>query len=489
MVLARSLAEGIDDGGFDEDTYIGHLDRLPLPGPTEIERALLDVAADSVVLRIDDLMAGAAERLGFDHDDPVVGHLIEHVEQDLTDELGPLAWLAGDRTAHVAALCDGIVLTHVLNESERAIGALTVSFDLAGSAGSRSRPARRRRSSGSLRSAGTWPGAAPPGGSTVSRSAPLWPCGRPRRRRRHPTAARAAPGTETTLLDLLDEHDPYVIASGPATSTGRQNYEPGKQTARGVRDRRDHRRPRRPRRPPRRRLRDRHPRAMVDRAPRAQRRPVGDPRPVPTRRQPAHHHHQQRRARRPHPAAPPRRARGHDRLRHPHTGRRRRPRPNPSSRPPWRLILRHWHSSSSREQRPGRMPCSLDVSHRLDGGPPSRRRWVGPPGVRPGPSANAGGVTSMRASALRSTRPTVTRGVDHRSCSSNQPARQLLRGFGHVFWVPPRDRPRGEVGGPVQLPWPRSISGCRPAHTRPCLHRQKPDDVLGDLCAIRHRWR
>ena len=80
-------------------------------------------------------MARTAERLGFDHDDPIVVRLIEHVEEDLTDEFGPLVWLSGDRTAHTSALREGIVLTHVLNESEKAIGALTVSFDLAGFGG------------------------------------------------------------------------------------------------------------------------------------------------------------------------------------------------------------------------------------------------------------------------------------------------------------------------------------------------------------------
>lgn len=45
---------------------------------------------------------------------------------------GPLALVAGNRTAHVEALCEDIVLSHVLNDAERALGALTVSFDLAG---------------------------------------------------------------------------------------------------------------------------------------------------------------------------------------------------------------------------------------------------------------------------------------------------------------------------------------------------------------------
>jgi hypothetical protein len=132
LVFTQTLTEGLDDRNFDEDSYAARLDRLPLPGPDEIERALLDVAADAVVLPTDRLAAGAAERLGYPPDDPVVGHLVEHVEDDLTDEFGPLAWLPSDRTAHVASLCDGIVLTHTLNEAEHTIGTLVLSFDLAG---------------------------------------------------------------------------------------------------------------------------------------------------------------------------------------------------------------------------------------------------------------------------------------------------------------------------------------------------------------------
>lgn len=138
MVFLRSMADLADDpdaDGFDEDTYAARLDRLPLPSPAKIEQALLDLAAASVVVPTGDLVARTAERLGFDRDDPIMARLVEHVEEELTDEFGPLVWLSGDRTAHSATLREGIVLTHVLDESEKAIGALTVSFDLAGFGG------------------------------------------------------------------------------------------------------------------------------------------------------------------------------------------------------------------------------------------------------------------------------------------------------------------------------------------------------------------
>lgn len=132
MAFTQTVAEAIDGGAFDEAAFAQRLARLPLPGEAEIELALLDVAEATVVLSTDELIAAAAERLGFEGDDPVIVHLVEHVEEDLADELGPLAWLTGNRTAHVESLCEGIVLTHVLNDAERALGALTVSFDLAG---------------------------------------------------------------------------------------------------------------------------------------------------------------------------------------------------------------------------------------------------------------------------------------------------------------------------------------------------------------------
>jgi hypothetical protein len=135
MVFLQSITDRLGDGAFDEDTYTARFDRLPLPGPAELERALLEVATRSVVLPTGDLVARTAERLGFDHDDPIMVRLIERVEEHLAEELGPLVWLSGDRTAHTPMLREGIVLTHVVNESEKAIGALTVSFDLAGFGG------------------------------------------------------------------------------------------------------------------------------------------------------------------------------------------------------------------------------------------------------------------------------------------------------------------------------------------------------------------
>jgi hypothetical protein len=176
MVFLQSITDRLGDGAFDEDTCAARLERLPLPGPAEVERVLLDVAAGSVVLPTGDLVAGAAERLGFDRDDPIAVRLIERVEEHLTDEFGGLVWLSGDRTAHTSALRERIVLTHVLSEPEKAIGALSVSFDLAGFGGveepsTDGAPVEAvSAESGHL----AWWG--PDGGWTASRSTPSWPC-------------------------------------------------------------------------------------------------------------------------------------------------------------------------------------------------------------------------------------------------------------------------------------------------------------------------
>jgi len=107
-------------------------DEFPVPGAEEVEHALLAVAAEAGALPTEELIARVVQRLGASADDRGVVALVEGIEEALTDEFGPLAWMSGDRTAHVPTLCEGIVLTHVLSDAERESGALQVSFDLAG---------------------------------------------------------------------------------------------------------------------------------------------------------------------------------------------------------------------------------------------------------------------------------------------------------------------------------------------------------------------
>jgi hypothetical protein len=131
MAFTRSVQDSQADGSDPEAAYNARLDQLPLPAAAEIESALLDVAEQAVVIDTDTLVAESVEILGHRRDDPLVVQLVEMVEERLADD-GPLAWLPHDRTAHVPSLTAGIVLTHVLNDAERTIGSLVVSFDLAG---------------------------------------------------------------------------------------------------------------------------------------------------------------------------------------------------------------------------------------------------------------------------------------------------------------------------------------------------------------------
>ncbi|MFI5040779.1 MAG: YecA family protein [Acidimicrobiales bacterium] len=120
-----------DEGAVDPVEYVAALAGLPLPTAGEIERTLIDVVrshqgidaeeADGLVL--------AALRRG--PDDELVRMLVDRVTEQLVDDDGPLAWLADDRTVHVGDLTAGVVMTHRLSDTERRLGLLNTSFDLA----------------------------------------------------------------------------------------------------------------------------------------------------------------------------------------------------------------------------------------------------------------------------------------------------------------------------------------------------------------------
>ncbi|HMC04982.1 MAG TPA: hypothetical protein VKJ83_05875, partial [Actinomycetota bacterium] len=124
----RILAE---ETGFDEAAYVAALRRLPLPDPNEaataVEEAVLacqGIESDRVV---DLVLAGLAR----EPDDILTEHLVGHLLDDLIDEGGPLALLAGDRMVHVGDLTAGTVMTHHLSEAEARLGMITATVDLA----------------------------------------------------------------------------------------------------------------------------------------------------------------------------------------------------------------------------------------------------------------------------------------------------------------------------------------------------------------------
>src|SRR5437763_1456272 len=122
----RILAE---ETGFDEAAYVAALRRLPLPDPNEaataVEEAVLacqGIESDRVV---DLVLAGLAR----EPDDILTEHLVGHLLDDLIDEGGPLALLAGDRMVHVGDLTAGTVMTHHLSEAEARPGMITATVD------------------------------------------------------------------------------------------------------------------------------------------------------------------------------------------------------------------------------------------------------------------------------------------------------------------------------------------------------------------------
>jgi hypothetical protein len=133
MVFAVTTQEMlVADRSFDPAGYATALDRLPLPTAEELEAALVQVVRDHQGIGAEKADRLALERLGRSADEELAGVLLDRVGEALTEDGGPLAWLAGDRTVHVADLTAGVVLTHRLSDSERELGVLTVGFDLVG---------------------------------------------------------------------------------------------------------------------------------------------------------------------------------------------------------------------------------------------------------------------------------------------------------------------------------------------------------------------
>lgn len=112
--------------------YLAALDRLPLPDGADVERIMVEIVRSEPGISVDRLEATVLERLGRSPEDGVGIELISYVMEDLTEDGGPLRFLAPDRTVHVEDLTDGIVLTHRLTDQERAMGTLNAAFDLAG---------------------------------------------------------------------------------------------------------------------------------------------------------------------------------------------------------------------------------------------------------------------------------------------------------------------------------------------------------------------
>lgn len=140
MALASAfqatLARGNDD--LDADAYEAALGSLPLPTAPDIEAAILTVVAAGSPLPAEDLEARTLALLGRAESDALAMTLVERLADQLMDDDGPIALLAGDLVVNVDGITTEIVLTHRLSGAEHDLDTLYVGFDLAGFA-------RRRR--------------------------------------------------------------------------------------------------------------------------------------------------------------------------------------------------------------------------------------------------------------------------------------------------------------------------------------------------------
>ncbi|MDZ7731817.1 MAG: hypothetical protein U5R31_00740 [Acidimicrobiia bacterium] len=117
---------------FDPQAWVALLDQLPLPTAGDLAEAVVEIARERPGIDADQLTDAVLERAGRGADDDLARQTLEHVEDHLLGEDGPLTYLAPDRVVHVGDLTAGIVLTHRLSWAERKVGVVTAGADLAG---------------------------------------------------------------------------------------------------------------------------------------------------------------------------------------------------------------------------------------------------------------------------------------------------------------------------------------------------------------------
>ncbi|HEY2668259.1 MAG TPA: SEC-C domain-containing protein, partial [Actinomycetota bacterium] len=124
----RILAE---ERGFDEAAYGAALRRLPLPDPGDAAAAAQDAVLACQGIDADRLVQVVLASLAREPDDVVTEHLVGSLLDDLIDDGGVLALLAGDRMVHVGDLTAGTVMTHRLSDVEAKTGVIHATPDLA----------------------------------------------------------------------------------------------------------------------------------------------------------------------------------------------------------------------------------------------------------------------------------------------------------------------------------------------------------------------
>jgi hypothetical protein len=124
----RILAE---KSTFDEAAYVAALRCLPLPDPGDVATAMQDAVLACQGIDIERLVHLVLAGLARKPDDVLTEQLVGHLIDDLVEDGGPLALLAGDRMVHVGDLIAGVVMTHRLSDAEAQLGMILGSFDLA----------------------------------------------------------------------------------------------------------------------------------------------------------------------------------------------------------------------------------------------------------------------------------------------------------------------------------------------------------------------
>lgn len=130
LVLGQTLSRMLaDETPFDQERFVGDLDRLPLPEPGAVHEAMLALAAAEPGVEADELVRRVVEQLGGTADDPLLTTFCQHRTQDLF-ETGSLGLLAGDRVVNPVSLTEGVTLTHRLTADEIETGVMDVGLDL-----------------------------------------------------------------------------------------------------------------------------------------------------------------------------------------------------------------------------------------------------------------------------------------------------------------------------------------------------------------------
>jgi hypothetical protein len=131
LVLLPVMHDAIgSEEPWDPDAYVGALGSLPLPGPYEIEGAVLECVLSNQGIDVERLEVEVMGRLGRPEEDRTVVSIVDRMVGNLIDR-GRLSWLNGNRVVHAGALSEGVVLTRRPSDEELEAGAIYADFDLA----------------------------------------------------------------------------------------------------------------------------------------------------------------------------------------------------------------------------------------------------------------------------------------------------------------------------------------------------------------------